>query len=141
MVYGTNGFCTTLMEEFKGQVIGKRGAAGVYLSGIVGFGLGCAVKIDDGTMGPQYNVTMRFLDWASEYLSKKLNLSINGEEGSFVDVVEGEGDTKEEEKYRLILECLKSKKLTAFRSTPIFTSMHACIGNTECSPDIFCSSK
>ena len=34
MVWGTAGFDTALMLHYKGKVIGKRGAAGVYVSGI-----------------------------------------------------------------------------------------------------------
>lgn len=63
MVYAEGGFDTVLMEKFSGQVIGKRGAAGVFISGIVERGIGCAVKIDDGMMQPQYNVTMQILHW------------------------------------------------------------------------------
>jgi L-asparaginase II len=62
-------FCTELMTAGGGRVIGKLGAAGVYLCGIVGEGVACAVKIDDGTRGPQYTVTAAFLLWAARLLA------------------------------------------------------------------------
>lgn len=65
LVRGTGEFCTQLMRAGRGRVIGKIGAGGVYVSGIVGHGLGCAVKIDDGSRGPADNVTMGFLVWAA----------------------------------------------------------------------------
>ena len=63
MVYGKGGYDTVLMNKFEGRLIGKRGASGVFLSGLVGQGVGCAVKIDDGLMGPQYCVTSHLLRW------------------------------------------------------------------------------
>jgi L-asparaginase II len=35
MVSGNNNFCTEMLRFFNGKVIGKIGASGVYLSGIV----------------------------------------------------------------------------------------------------------
>lgn len=52
MIYGEKGYCTDLMTQMEGAVIGKRGAGGVYMTGFVGRGVGCAVKIDSGVMGP-----------------------------------------------------------------------------------------
>jgi hypothetical protein len=51
------------MHRFGGRVLGKRGAAGVFMCGLVGRAVGTAVKIDDGQMLPQYIVTMRVLRW------------------------------------------------------------------------------
>lgn len=61
MVGGTDRFCTEMMEVAKGKVIGKLGAAGVYLFGFPGLGIGGAVKVADGLHGPQYNVVMELL--------------------------------------------------------------------------------
>jgi hypothetical protein len=72
MVYGTNGFCTDLMASFPNRsVIGKRGASGVYISGIVGSGIGCAVKMDDGSMECISSVTVNFLRWAFSHTSAR----------------------------------------------------------------------
>ena len=57
------------MVAGAGAVIGKVGAAGVYLTGIVGHGVACAVKMDDGTRGPANNVTMGFIVWAARLLA------------------------------------------------------------------------
>jgi len=43
--------CQDFMTAGKGEVVGKIGADGVYAAGLVGRGIGVAVKIDDGAMG------------------------------------------------------------------------------------------
>ena len=72
MVRGTNSFCTDFLTAGGGDLLGKVGAAGVYVSGILSKRIACAVKIDDGSMGPQYNVTMRFIRWAGVDLSEAI---------------------------------------------------------------------
>jgi len=62
MVGGSKRFCTDLMQTCKGRIIGKLGAEGVYGMGVVNKGIGCAIKIDDGTTGPQYNIASKFLE-------------------------------------------------------------------------------
>jgi len=62
MVAGTKRYCTDLMRVAKGKVIGKTGADGVYSMAIPQKGLGICIKIDDGRMGPQYNVAQQVLD-------------------------------------------------------------------------------
>jgi L-asparaginase II len=119
MIYGENGFCTLLMEKFKGTIIGKRGASGVYLGGIVGKGIGFAVKMDDGLMGPQYNVTMAFLHW----LNLNSNLYLKNEENeSFL------------ESFRSGVE---DKDLDRFFITPNCNSMNTLVGYIECSMNLF----
>lgn len=48
MVAGTNGFCTELIKNTHGKLIGKLGAEGVYCIGVKGMDLGIALKIEDG---------------------------------------------------------------------------------------------
>ena len=61
MVGGSGRFCTELMSAGEGRIIGKLGAAGAYVLGFPAFGIGAAIKIDDGTLGPQYNVAMELI--------------------------------------------------------------------------------
>ena len=69
MVAGTGGFCTELMQHSHGRLVGKMGAEGVYGVGVLGKGLGIAVKIDDGNYGracpPTVMETLRQLDLVS----------------------------------------------------------------------------
>lgn len=118
MIYGVNGFCTELMKDFHGDVIGKRGAAGVYFSGLVKHHIGIAVKVDDGTMGPQYNITMNCLKYLYlNYLSKNQKLN-----------------EKERNEVELILQQLKR-----FEITPSINSMGIEVGVTKCNEEIFSS--
>lgn len=48
MVAGTEGFCTELIKNTNGKLIGKLGADGVYCIGVKGMNIGIAVKIEDG---------------------------------------------------------------------------------------------
>lgn len=48
LVAGTDRFCTDLMRVMKGKVIAKAGAEAVYCVGVMGKGVGLAVKVDDG---------------------------------------------------------------------------------------------
>lgn len=50
MVAGTGGFCTELMRNTNGKLIGKLGADSVYCIGILDYGIGIAVKVEDGNM-------------------------------------------------------------------------------------------
>ncbi len=126
MVYGTKGFCTVLMETMAGLVIGKRGAAGVYISGIVGEGLGCAVKIDDGSMGPQYNVTMKFLLWACNYLRRKYSEN-QQENNSPIDI----------DRFSSLVH---NSALSNFLLTPSINYMGLNVGCLECIDSIFSES-
>ena len=51
-------------------MFGKRGASGGYCLGVVNKGIGCAIKIDDGSE-VQYSVALKCLYW--------LNVPINRE--------------------------------------------------------------
>ncbi len=48
MVAGTGGFCTELIKNTNGKLVGKLGAEGVYCVGLKKEGIGIAVKIEDG---------------------------------------------------------------------------------------------
>lgn len=61
MLAGTNRYCTDLIKITKGRIIGKTGADGVYSLVIPHEGIGITVKIDDGKMGPQYQVVQELL--------------------------------------------------------------------------------
>jgi len=50
MVSGTGGFCTELIKNTHGKLIGKVGAEGVYCIGIKNKNTGIAVKMEDGNM-------------------------------------------------------------------------------------------
>ena len=61
MVAGTDRFCTLLMEAVGNQVLGKLGADGVYCMALRQIKWGVAIKIDDGSTGPQYQVALAIL--------------------------------------------------------------------------------
>ena len=48
MVGGTDRFCTELMRNTGGKLVGKAGAAGVYSVGLLDKGIGISVKCEDG---------------------------------------------------------------------------------------------
>ncbi len=50
MVSGTGGFCTELIKNTHGKLIGKIGAEAVYVVGIKNQQLGIAVKLEDGNL-------------------------------------------------------------------------------------------
>ena len=49
------------MAVTKGRIVGKTGADGVYSLAIPEKEMGVAIKIDDGKMGPQYQVAHQLL--------------------------------------------------------------------------------
>lgn len=73
MVAGTKRYCTDLMYVSKGKVIGKTGADGVYSMAIPHKGLGICIKIDDGRMGPQYNVAQKVLEMLDIFSEEEKN--------------------------------------------------------------------
>lgn len=66
LVAGSQRYCTDLMKVTNGRIIGKTGADGIYCLSIPEKNWGIAIKIDDGKMGPQYQVAHEVL--------KKFNL-------------------------------------------------------------------
>ncbi len=75
MLAGTNRYCTDLIKVTEGRIIGKTGADGIYSLVIPSEGIGITVKIDDGKMGPQYQVVQEILKingWVSQKEYNKL---------------------------------------------------------------------
>lgn len=62
LVAGTDRYCTDLMTATQGKVIGKLGADGIYLIGLPDHRIGIAIKMDDGSTGPQYQASQRILE-------------------------------------------------------------------------------
>jgi L-asparaginase II len=62
MVGGKDRFCTDLMSALQGRIIGKAGAEGVYAAGIMGEGIGIAVKVDDGNARAAYPTVVAILE-------------------------------------------------------------------------------
>jgi len=63
MVSGTDGFCTELIKNTHGKLIGKLGAEGLYCIGIKDKGIGIAIKIEDGDYSRAISpVAMRCLE-------------------------------------------------------------------------------
>ena len=61
MVGGNQRYCTDLMRVFKGRIIGKSGAEGVYCLGDRELGLGIAIKIEDGNSRGKFAVMNEIL--------------------------------------------------------------------------------
>ena len=62
MIGGQKRYCTDLMKEADGQLIGKMGGDGIYSIGLVNQHMGICIKVDDGKMGPQYNVAQTVIE-------------------------------------------------------------------------------
>lgn len=113
MVRGANSFCTDIMAAGQGNVIGKIGAAGVYACGVVDRRLGCAVKIDDGSMGPQFNIAMKFLN-----------------ESGAIDINAIASNTDDASKAQL------GARLQKYLETPQNTCMGVSVGSLFVNPEI-----
>ena len=61
LVAGSNRYCSDLMRITNGRIVGKTGADGIYCLSIPHKKWGIAIKIDDGKMGPQYQVAQEIL--------------------------------------------------------------------------------
>jgi L-asparaginase II len=76
LVAGSQRYCTDLMKVTNGRIVGKTGADGVYCLSIPEKNWGIAIKIDDGKMGPQYQVAQELLikfNLISQEEAEKLN--------------------------------------------------------------------
>jgi len=62
MIAGTNGFCSELIRNTNGKLIGKVGAEGVYCIGLKNEGIGIALKIEDGSMNRIPPAVIKILD-------------------------------------------------------------------------------
>ncbi|WP_422485374.1 asparaginase [Gudongella sp. DL1XJH-153] len=70
MVAGTGGFCTELMKNTNGKLMGKLGADGVYCIGMVEQGVGIAIKIENGNYNVISSAVMDILK-QMEYLDQE----------------------------------------------------------------------
>ena len=61
MIGGSNRFCTEMLETCAPEIIGKLGAAGIYCLAIPPLNWGIAIKMDDGSTGPQYTVATEII--------------------------------------------------------------------------------
>jgi L-asparaginase II len=61
MVAGTKRYCTDIMKITQGRIVGKTGADGVYCLAIPEKKWGISIKVDDGKMGPQYQIAQALL--------------------------------------------------------------------------------
>lgn len=141
MIYGEHGYCTELMKVMNGSVIGKRGAGGVYMSGIVGRSVGCAVKIDDGNMNPQYCVTQAFLQWYQQTRSfcycqhHSVNTLENDVKDTSIDTISSCNTANQN---KVCDECNdKLLFLKKYLEMPLLNSMSIQIGFMKCPDALF----
>jgi L-asparaginase II len=93
MIAGKKRYCSDLMKLSEGKLIGKTGADGVYSIGIRELNMGICIKVDDGKMGPQYNVAQAMIEKLgilSETSIKILHHYVDHENKNFGGLVTGE---------------------------------------------------
>ncbi len=61
MIAGNKRYCTQLLKHANESVIGKTGAEGIFGLTLPQRGIGMAIKIENGQMGPQYAVAQHLL--------------------------------------------------------------------------------
>ncbi|MFM1898892.1 MAG: hypothetical protein RL577_1132 [Bacteroidota bacterium] len=61
LIAGSKRYCSDLIRITKGRIIGKTGADGIYSIAIPSEKIALVIKIDDGKMGPQYQVAHQLL--------------------------------------------------------------------------------
>jgi L-asparaginase II len=61
LIAGNKRYCSDLVRITKGRIIGKTGADGIYSLAIPSEKIAMVIKIDDGKMGPQYQVAHQLL--------------------------------------------------------------------------------
>jgi L-asparaginase II len=96
MIAGKRRYCTDLMKEAGGKLIGKTGADGIYSIGLVEQKYGICIKVDDGKMGPQYNVAQSVIEQLgilSSEQNKKLHGYVLQETKNFGGLLTGETRT------------------------------------------------
>jgi hypothetical protein len=146
MIYGENGYCTELMTHMGGAVLGKRGAGGVYMTGLVGKGVGCAVKIDSGAMGPQYCVAQQFLQWYHQN-SPDCFCPLGqgqGQERTAAETLEKDYTVTELPlplpaplQPSVCMQCTQRlARLDSYRDVPLYNAMSLLIGHMKCHEDI-----
>lgn len=93
MIAGKKRYCTDLMRLSEGKLIGKTGADGVYSIGLRSHNYGICIKVDDGKMGPQYNIAQAVLEQLnvlSPTANKILHHYVRHENKNFGGMVTGE---------------------------------------------------
>jgi L-asparaginase II len=93
MIAGKKRYCSDLMRLSEGKLIGKTGADGVYSIGIRGLDYGVCVKVDDGKMGPQYNIAQSIIEQLgilSDAANTELRHYVRHENRNFGGLVTGE---------------------------------------------------
>ncbi len=93
MIAGKKRYCTDLMRLSEGKLIGKTGADGVYSIGIRQLNYGICIKVDDGKMGPQYNIAQSVIEQLgilSDNANKLLRHYVHFENKNFGGLVTGE---------------------------------------------------
>ncbi len=93
MIAGKKRYCSDLMRLSEGKLIGKTGADGVYSIGIRDLNYGVCIKVDDGKMGPQYNIAQAVIEQLgilSEAANKELRSYVHQENKNFGGLVTGE---------------------------------------------------
>ncbi len=60
-VGGSDRYCSEMMQTYPSTVVGKLGADGVYALGFPALQMGAAIKIEDGALGPQYNLAQALI--------------------------------------------------------------------------------
>jgi L-asparaginase II len=73
MIAGTNGFCSELIANTNGKLIGKIGAEGIYCVGLKNEGIGIALKIEDGNMQRIPPVVIKLLEELHVLTKQELN--------------------------------------------------------------------
>lgn len=76
MVAGTGGFCTELMKNTGGKLIGKLGAEGIYCIGVKDMDLGIAIKIEDGNTRALWPTAVKCLE-DLEVLTEEEKIALN----------------------------------------------------------------
>jgi len=75
MVAGTSSFDTELMLRTQGSIVSKSGAEGIQCIGLVGEGMGLAIKVADGSKRAKYAVAISILKqigWISPDIAEEL---------------------------------------------------------------------
>ncbi len=80
MIAGKNRYCTDLMALSEGKLVGKTGADGVYSIGIIEQALGICIQVDDGKMGPQYNIAQAIVEQLNILSPKSIEILKNHKE-------------------------------------------------------------
>jgi L-asparaginase len=76
LIAGPGSFDTMLMELSEGRVVSKSGAEGVQCVGLVGQGMGLAIKVQDGARRAKYAIAvhlLRQMGWISPDIAEVLD--------------------------------------------------------------------